>query len=171
MYVIADVFQLPVRLPAEADSAALGAALQAAAVHAGTSVRDFISASQPPMQAEVRSSRVYAPGRVTVYHEISHCLKQQGCAACCNCLCIGSRPAAVDNWPCFDASMYSYKQRNGCPVSLVLYAEYISYCTYLVSPNKWHYCMLSNDFPISIGVHDYRVISTLQGSYPPCAAM
>lgn len=51
--VSADVFQLPVRAPLEAESAAMGAALQAAAIHSGTSVRDYINANQPAMSPQV----------------------------------------------------------------------------------------------------------------------
>ena len=39
--IIADCFQLPVRLPVETESAALGAALQAAAVFEGESCADI----------------------------------------------------------------------------------------------------------------------------------
>lgn len=56
--IIADVFQVPVRIPVEADSAALGAALQAAAVYDGTPVRDYIAACRPPMESEVVQPRV-----------------------------------------------------------------------------------------------------------------
>lgn len=51
--VIADAFQLPVRLPLEAESAAFGAALQAGAVHSKASVADFVSDHQPPLAEEV----------------------------------------------------------------------------------------------------------------------
>mmetsp|Transcript_4603 Transcript_4603/g.13232 ORF Transcript_4603/g.13232 Transcript_4603/m.13232 type:complete len:479 (+) Transcript_4603:228-1664(+) len=51
--IVADVFQLPVRAPLEAESAAMGAALQAAAIHSGTSVRDYINANQPAMSPQV----------------------------------------------------------------------------------------------------------------------
>lgn len=42
------------RLPLEAESAALGAALQAAACHLGIPVRDFVQQHPPPVAAEVR---------------------------------------------------------------------------------------------------------------------
>ncbi|KAF8057263.1 xylB [Scenedesmus sp. PABB004] len=51
--IVADVFQLPVRVPLEAESAALGAALQAAAVASGVPVGEFIAENQPPMADEV----------------------------------------------------------------------------------------------------------------------
>jgi xylulokinase len=47
--IVADVFQLPVALPLEAESAAFGAALQAGAVHSGVPVADFVQQHQPPM--------------------------------------------------------------------------------------------------------------------------
>lgn len=49
--VIADVLGLPVRLPLVAESAALGAALQAAAVHGGADVAEFVAAHPPAMEA------------------------------------------------------------------------------------------------------------------------
>lgn len=55
-----DVFQLAVRAPQEAESAAMGAALQAAAVHSGTSVRDYIIAHQPAMSQEVTAADAIA---------------------------------------------------------------------------------------------------------------
>ena len=45
--IVADVLQLPVVFPEEADSAALGAALQAAAVHQGADVREFVLENEP----------------------------------------------------------------------------------------------------------------------------
>ncbi|GLI65452.1 hypothetical protein VaNZ11_008833, partial [Volvox africanus] len=47
--VVADAFQMEVLLPAEPDSAALGAALQAAAVVEGDSVLSYVTKHQPPM--------------------------------------------------------------------------------------------------------------------------
>ena len=47
--IIADSFQLPLRFPTEPESAALGAALQAAAVHAGVATPDFIDSHSPPL--------------------------------------------------------------------------------------------------------------------------
>lgn len=47
--VVADAFQLPLRFPAEPEAAALGAALQAAAVHSGTPVADYVAAHPPPL--------------------------------------------------------------------------------------------------------------------------
>lgn len=49
--VVADAFQLPLRFPAEPEAAALGAALQAAAVHSGTSVAEYVAAHPPPLGA------------------------------------------------------------------------------------------------------------------------
>eukprot|EP00878_Enallax_costatus_P004137 GHUV01004366.1.p1 GENE.GHUV01004366.1~~GHUV01004366.1.p1 ORF type:complete len:482 (+),score=108.10 GHUV01004366.1:309-1754(+) len=51
--IVADVFQLPVRLPLEAESAALGAALQAAAVHNGQPVGAYVQEHQPPVADKV----------------------------------------------------------------------------------------------------------------------
>ena len=42
------------RFPAEAESAALGAALQAAAVLQGVPVRQYVSDNPPPCEPEVR---------------------------------------------------------------------------------------------------------------------
>ena len=47
--IIADSFQLPLRFPTEPESAALGAALQAAAVHAGVATPEFIQSHSPPL--------------------------------------------------------------------------------------------------------------------------
>lgn len=49
----ADAFQMAVLLPAEAESAALGAALQAAAVVQGVSVAEYVRAHPPPLQGLV----------------------------------------------------------------------------------------------------------------------
>eukprot|EP00884_Botryococcus_braunii_P017863 jgi/Botrbrau1/4760/Bobra.0137s0032.1 len=51
--IIADSFQLPLRIPTEPEAAALGAALQAAAAYFGTSVRDYVTENQPPLSPEV----------------------------------------------------------------------------------------------------------------------
>lgn len=56
LQIVADVFQLPVVLPAETESAALGVALQAAAVHCGIPVDDFISTMKTPV-AKVSSEQ------------------------------------------------------------------------------------------------------------------
>lgn len=45
--IIADSFQLPLKFPTEPESAALGAALQAAAVHAGIPVAEFVEQHSP----------------------------------------------------------------------------------------------------------------------------
>jgi xylulokinase len=50
--VLADAAQLPLRFPAEPEAAALGAALQAAAVLAQVPVADFVRAHPPPLSAE-----------------------------------------------------------------------------------------------------------------------
>jgi hypothetical protein len=47
--IVADAFQLPLRFPAEPEVAALGAALQAAAVHSGVPVADYVERHPPPM--------------------------------------------------------------------------------------------------------------------------
>lgn len=52
--IIADAFQLPLRFPAEPESAALGGALQAAAVCAGVPVAEYVADNEPPCEAEVR---------------------------------------------------------------------------------------------------------------------
>jgi xylulokinase len=51
--ILADAFGVPLRFPAEPESAALGAALQAAAVASGTTVAAFVRAHRPPMSPEV----------------------------------------------------------------------------------------------------------------------
>lgn len=53
--IIADSFQLPLKFPTEPESAALGAALQAAAVHAGVAAPEFIDSHSPPLADTVRS--------------------------------------------------------------------------------------------------------------------
>ncbi|KAI8467892.1 MAG: Xylulokinase [Monoraphidium minutum] len=51
--IVADAFQMPVRLPLEPESAALGAALQAGAVHSGGRVAEFVAAHHPPVSEQV----------------------------------------------------------------------------------------------------------------------
>ena len=52
--IIADTFQLPLRFPVETETAALGAALQAAAVASHMTVAEFVSGpGQPKLEAEV----------------------------------------------------------------------------------------------------------------------
>ena len=51
--VVADIFQLPVRLPTDADAAAIGAALQAGAALEAASVADYVNSAAPPLQDEV----------------------------------------------------------------------------------------------------------------------
>jgi xylulokinase len=51
--IIADAFQLPLRFPAEPESAALGGALQAAAVCAGVPVAEYVADNEPPCEPEV----------------------------------------------------------------------------------------------------------------------
>jgi xylulokinase len=52
--IICDAFQLPLKFPVEPDSAALGAAYQAAAVGKGIPVAEFIeSHARPAMEGEV----------------------------------------------------------------------------------------------------------------------
>ena len=53
--IIADAFQLPRRFPAEPESAALGGALQAAAVCAGVPVAEYVAENEPPCEEEVSS--------------------------------------------------------------------------------------------------------------------
>ena len=54
--IIADAFQLPLRFPAEPESAALGGALQAAAVCAGVPVAEYVAKNEPPCEEEVNIS-------------------------------------------------------------------------------------------------------------------
>ena len=54
--IIADAFQLPLRFPAEPESAALGGALQAAAVCAGVPVAEYVAENEPPCEEEVSIS-------------------------------------------------------------------------------------------------------------------
>lgn len=63
--IVADVLRKPVMLPSTAESAALGAALQAAAVHQGADVAAFVEANPPEMEgAEIepdpKNEEVYA---------------------------------------------------------------------------------------------------------------
>jgi xylulokinase len=51
--IITDAFQLPLTFPIEPEAAAFGAALQAAAVTAGTAISDFIEHHPPMMEKEV----------------------------------------------------------------------------------------------------------------------
>eukprot|EP00891_Asterochloris_glomerata_P002942 jgi/Astpho2/2942/Aster-01084 len=51
--IIADSFQLPLVFPTEPESAALGAALQAAAVQSGVPVAEFVQGHSPPLAEEV----------------------------------------------------------------------------------------------------------------------
>ena len=55
--IIADAFQLPLRFPAEPESAALGGALQAAAVCAGVPVAEYVAENEPPCEQEVSRPR------------------------------------------------------------------------------------------------------------------
>lgn len=57
--IVADVFQLPVVLPVEPESAALGVALQAAAVHRGVPVAEFIAAAPPAVAEEVMAAFLF----------------------------------------------------------------------------------------------------------------
>jgi len=58
--------QTPTRLPQEPESAALGAALQAGAVHSGARVADFVARHEPPVSdAVVRPT----PGSKAPYAE------------------------------------------------------------------------------------------------------
>lgn len=56
--IIADSFQLPLKFPTEPESAALGAALQAAAVHAGVATPEFIDSHSPPLADTVSNSNL-----------------------------------------------------------------------------------------------------------------
>lgn len=56
--IIADSFQLPLRFPTEPESAALGAALQAAAVHAGVATPEFIDSHSPPLADLVSTKKL-----------------------------------------------------------------------------------------------------------------
>ncbi|KAL4436739.1 hypothetical protein ABPG75_003878 [Micractinium tetrahymenae] len=64
--VVADAFQLPLRFPAEPEAAALGAALQAAAVHSGTPVADYVAAHPPPLE----------PGALQPAHEAAEAYRK-----------------------------------------------------------------------------------------------
>lgn len=50
--ILADLFQAPLIFPAEAETAALGAALQAAAAASGAPVAEFVAAHPPQLEAE-----------------------------------------------------------------------------------------------------------------------
>ena len=65
--VAADAFQRPLVFPVEADSAALGAALQAAAVHAQADIAQFVVAHAPELEArelepDAKLASLYADG-------------------------------------------------------------------------------------------------------------
>ena len=66
--LIADAFQLPLRFPVEPETAALGAALQAAAVATGTTVAEFITSprGQPKLESEILQPNV---GNKNAYRE------------------------------------------------------------------------------------------------------
>ncbi|HEX9794609.1 MAG TPA: xylulokinase [Planctomycetota bacterium] len=51
--IVADVFELPLRLPSETETAALGAALQAAAVDAGQPVGAYVRGRGVPLEDEI----------------------------------------------------------------------------------------------------------------------
>jgi hypothetical protein len=63
---VADVFQLPVTLPLESESAALGVALQAAAVHRGIPIDEYISAVQTPVAKVSTQHHRASMGRVSM---------------------------------------------------------------------------------------------------------
>mmetsp|Transcript_21338 Transcript_21338/g.40624 ORF Transcript_21338/g.40624 Transcript_21338/m.40624 type:complete len:534 (-) Transcript_21338:2260-3861(-) len=63
--IIADIFQVPLRFPKETESAALGAALQAAAVLAGVPLAEYIQQEMPRMADDVvtpneKNAKIYA---------------------------------------------------------------------------------------------------------------
>jgi len=64
--ILADLFGVPLCLPAEAETAALGAAIQAAAILEETSVADFLSAHPLPMEGEAVTPDA---GRSAVYRD------------------------------------------------------------------------------------------------------
>lgn len=64
------------RFPAEAESAALGAALQAAAVLQGVPVRQYVSDNPPPCEPEVRARLLRRCGQWMCYRaNVSVCYK------------------------------------------------------------------------------------------------
>lgn len=66
--IIADSFQLPLRFPTEPESAALGGALQAAAVYNNASVADFILENEPPLADEVGTDSIVCKRQVKTEH-------------------------------------------------------------------------------------------------------
>lgn len=60
--IIADSFQLPLRFPTEPESAALGGALQAAAVYNNASVAEFILENEPALSDDVILSAHFTHG-------------------------------------------------------------------------------------------------------------
>ncbi|TAH37438.1 MAG: xylulokinase [Planctomycetota bacterium] len=58
--IVADVFGVPLRIPAEAESAALGGALQAAAVAGGAAVGAFVRSAAVPMEDAIVVPRAEA---------------------------------------------------------------------------------------------------------------
>lgn len=81
--IIADSFQLPLKFPTEPESAALGAALQAAAVHAGVATPEFIDSHAPPLADTV--SIPYA----ALTSEPALCQQLPLTATQCVCLILG----------------------------------------------------------------------------------
>ena len=75
--IISDAFQLPLRFPAEPESAALGGALQAAAVCAGVPVADYVAQNEPPCEAEVMCTP-FSPSTYLIVFHILHSLDFEG---------------------------------------------------------------------------------------------
>lgn len=65
--------QLPLRFPEEPESAALGGALQAAAVCAGVPVAEYVAANEPQCEAEVRVGQLFTshhPRNLHAFHSL-----------------------------------------------------------------------------------------------------
>lgn len=90
--IIADSFQLPLRFPTEPESAALGAALQAAAVHAGVATPEFIDSHSPPL-ADLVSRCVFGPCSASLLPRMSVAMSIISADMCrpshaCDCICV-----------------------------------------------------------------------------------
>jgi xylulokinase len=65
--IIADAFQLPLVVPLEVESAALGAALQAAALHLGMPLEQFLEQHPVPVESEVCCWEASQPQDTHIY--------------------------------------------------------------------------------------------------------
>lgn len=102
--IIADSFQLPLRFPTEPESAALGAALQAAAVHVGMPVNDFVESHAPPLEDEVQGNAALPDHHAS---EIVYCFPTAACTIARDSL-INSMSFAVHRHSIFQTRVQFY---------------------------------------------------------------